>query len=230
MMKDLFGSALMDFHKGCYAPPLLLHNEYGPPEEIPVEGYFRNEEDYAELEAYALECVMGRTLDIGAATGRHALHLQQQKIKVTALDLSPLCGELMRERGVKDVAVGDIMHFQGGEFDTVFMLMNGIGLAGDMKQLSKLIRHLKGLVKPRGQILIDSTDISYLYQDRNFPEERYYGELTFYYEYKGAMDAPFKWLYIDQKSLIKISKQCGWYCQIIFEDETDAFLARLTHL
>lgn len=229
-MKDLFGKALFDYHRGCFESPLLLHNQYGAPEEIPVEGYFRDEADYSELEVFALESVKGRVLDIGAATGRHALFLQRRNMEVTALDLSPLCGELMRERGVKKVVVGDVMHFGGDPADTLMMLMNGIGLAGNLRHLSKFLRRLKSIVKPRGQILLDSSDISYLYQDVKLPESKYYGELTFHYEYKGETDTPFMWLYIDQKRLIKISKQCGWYCQIIFEDETDAYLARLTHL
>ena len=46
-MKDVFGQALLDFYHHNFKAPLLLHNEYGPPEEIPIERYFIKEEAYA---------------------------------------------------------------------------------------------------------------------------------------------------------------------------------------
>lgn len=229
-MKDIFGEALLDFHHACFQPPLLLHNEYGPPEEIPVETYFREADDYSELEIFALECVKGRILDIGAAAGRHALHLQSKNFDVTAMDISENCGELMRLRGIEKIVIEDVMHFRAGLFDTGIMLMNGIGLAGDLQQLRKLLLHLKNLVEHAGQILLDSTDISYLYEESTVPEHKYYGELTFFYEYKGIVDQSFNWLYIDQDTLTRAALDCGWQCQVIFEDETDAYLARLTHI
>jgi hypothetical protein len=75
---------------------------------------------------------------------------------------------------------------------------------------------------------VDSTDISYLYEGAVRPEEKYFGQLVFHYEYRGEEDEPFRWLYIDQQRLMDITNKCGWNCQVIFEDETDAYLARLT--
>jgi len=109
------------------------------------------------------------------------------------------------------------------------MLMNGIGIAGDLKGLKVLLKHLKKLVVPKGQILLDSSEISYLYEGSQFPEQKYFGQLAFHYEYKGEEDEEFQWLYVDQNKLVEIAQQCGWNCQVIYEDETDAFLARLMH-
>lgn len=228
-MADIFGKALLDFYFNRFQPPLLLHNEYGPPEEIPVETYFREADDYSALEIYALECVKGRILDVGAAAGRHALHLQRRNFDITAMDISAHCGELMHHKGVQQIVIEDVMSYKQGQYDTVIMLMNGVGLAGDLSNLSRLLWHLKSLVTPEGQVLLDSTDISYLYEESARPDYKYYGELTFYYEYKGVMDEPFNWLYIDQDSLQQIASDSGWHCQVIFEDDTDAYLARLTH-
>lgn len=52
-MKDLFGQALLDFHNKSSNTPLLLHSEYGPPEAIPLERFFRSE--YTDLENFALD-------------------------------------------------------------------------------------------------------------------------------------------------------------------------------
>jgi SAM-dependent methyltransferase len=227
-MKDIFGKALLDFFQGQFQPPLFLHNEYGDPEEMPVESYFYGFEDYSELEIFALQQAYGKILDVGAASGRHALHLQENHQDITALDISALCGQLMRQQGVKQVLIQDVMGYEGVEYDSILMLMNGIGIAGDLDGLEKLLIHLKKIVKPAGQLLVDSTDISYLYEGAVRPEEKYFGQLVFHYEYRGEEDEPFRWLYIDQQKLMDISNKCGWNCQVIFEDETDAYLARLT--
>ncbi len=224
---DVFGRALWDFHCGNFDPPLLLHNEYGAPEDIPVAGYFSPEDDWSEIEIFALELAHGRVLDIGAAAGRHPLWLQQKNIAVTALDVSPYCGKVMKARGVNNVVTKDIFEYDGYEFDTILMLMNGLGVAGTIGGLEKLLGHLKNILAPGGQLLADSTDISYLYEKKAFPDDKYFGELSFRYEYKHEKSDVFSWLYIDPDILIKTARRCGWKCQIIFEDEADAFLARL---
>jgi SAM-dependent methyltransferase len=227
-MRDIFGKALLDFYKGQFQPPLLLHNEYGAPEEIPVESYFYGFEDYSDLEIFALQQVYGKILDVGAASGRHALFLQKSHQDITALDISSLCGQLMQEQGVKNVLIENVLEHHGAKYDTIFMLMNGIGIAGDLPGLEKLLNHLQKILKPKGQILLDSTDISYLYEGGSLPADKYFGQLTFHYEYCGEEDQEFQWLYIDQQKLMEIAGKTGWNCQVIFEDETDAFLARLT--
>jgi len=107
-MKDVFGKALLDYFNGEFEAPLLLHNEYGDPEVIPLESYFNTADEFSDMEYYALSRAKGRILDIGAATGRHVWYLQQQKKKVTALDLSPSCGQIMKVSGVNNVLIGDI--------------------------------------------------------------------------------------------------------------------------
>lgn len=74
---------------------------------------------------------------------------------------------------------------------------------------------------------MDSSDISYLYEDNPLPVNKYFGELLYQYEYKGVLGDSFNWLYIDQQKLTEIANSTGWICQIIFADETDAYLARL---
>ena len=229
MMKDVFGQALLDFHHHNFQGPLLLHNEYGPPEEIPVERYFIKEDEYSELEIFALQYLQGKILDIGSATGRHVLHLQQLGHDITALDISEACGKLMKETGVEKVIIDDIYNFDRRSYDTISMLMNGIGIVGNIDGLKQLLEHLKTILVPSGQLIIDSSDISYLYEKTKLPKDKYFGELRFHYEYKKTIDEPFDWLYIDQEKLMEVANECGWNCQIIFADETDAFLARLQY-
>lgn len=224
-MKDLFGQALLDFHNKSSNTPLLLHSEYGPPEAIPLERFFRSE--YTDLENFALDQVKGNILDIGAATGRHALHLQNQGYDVTAMDISLGCSTIIKEIGLNKIITDDIYTFADQKYDTIMMLMNGIGIAGSLEGLEKLLLHLKNIITPTGQLLMDSSDISYLYEGNPLPVNKYFGELSYQYEYKGVLGDSFNWLYIDQQKLTEIANSTGWICQIIFEDETDAYLARL---
>ena len=226
-MKDLFGKALLDFHRNEFTPPLLLHNEYGEPEDISPLHYFKTPEEYSELELFALSEARGKILDVGAAAGRHALYLQNLGHDVTAMDISPACIELMKLSGVNKPLCENIFEYRDSKFDTITMLMNGVGLVGDNDGLERLLNHMHNILNPEGQLLVDSSDIQYLYEGQSLPSEKYYGELTFHYEYQGDEDEPFKWLYIDPKSLISIATKQGWNCQIMYEDETSAFLARL---
>lgn len=226
-MKDLFGKALLDYYQNSFVPPLLLHNEYGPPETIPIDRFFWREDKFPDLELFALNQIHGKILEVGAGTGRHTLYMQNQGHNVSAMDISTSCGILMKKMGVEKIIIGDIYAYNENNYDTIIMLMNGIGIAGYISRLKKLLKHLKKILNPEGQLLLDSSDISYLYDGNELPGDRYFGELKFHYEYRGIHDDPISWLYIDQNSLIEIANSMGWNCQIIFEDETEAFLARL---
>lgn len=154
LMKDLFGQALLDFQQKTMGSPLLLHTEYGPPETLPLERFFVGEDEFPDLDIFTLEQVYGKILDIGAATGRHALYLQNQGHDVTAMDISESCGIVIKEMGVEKIIIKDIFNFEGQIFDTIFMLMNGIGIAGTIEGLKKLLRHLKPMLKPTSQLLL----------------------------------------------------------------------------
>lgn len=226
-MDDLFGIALLDFYHNRSTEPLILHTVYGPPESVPLERFFEDENEFSDLDFFALELIRGSILDIGAAAGKHALYLQQLDYDITAMDISPSCGKIMKQSGLKKIIITDVFQYTGKKFDTILMLMNGIGLAENLAGIEQLFNHLKSMINPGGQLLLDSTDISYLYEKNQKPIARYFGELTFSYEYKNKLSEPFNWIYIEQKKLLETAKKTGWKCQIIFEDESNAYLARL---
>lgn len=226
-MKDVFGLALLDYQHKTMESPLLLHTEYGSPEPVPIERFFAGENEFPDLDIFTLEQVHGKTLDIGAASERHALCLQKRGYDISAMDISESCGVVMKEAGVEKIIIEDVFDFNGQIFDTIFMLMNGIGIAGTIEGLKKLLRHLKQMMKPTGQLFLDSSDISYLYENNPLPKNTYFGELSYRYQYKDTLGDPFNWLFIDLEKLIEIANLVGWDCQIIYEDETGAYLARL---
>src|SRR5439155_545816 len=74
----------------------------------------------------------GRVLDVGCGGGCVCLHLQERGQDVVGIDVSPGAIEVCRRRGVRDVrllSIDDVDHSLG-QFDTVVMLGNNIGLLG----------------------------------------------------------------------------------------------------
>ncbi|RWY50400.1 methyltransferase domain-containing protein [Mucilaginibacter gilvus] len=196
---------------------------------MPLDVYFRNGDEMPDLELLALEKCKGRVLDIGAGAGSHALLLQQRSIEVTAMDISGRAVAIMQERGVKQAVEHDIFNYIGEKFDTLLLLMNGIGLCGNIQQLRVFLQHTKKLLKPGGQLLFDSSDIAYLFEG-DLPADSYYGELWYQYAYKGQKTEWFQWLYIDADTLIQVAAEEGWAIEIPGEDDMDGYLAKLMRL
>ncbi|MHC8950373.1 class I SAM-dependent methyltransferase [Sphingobacterium hungaricum] len=229
MERDVYGEALYDFHQlGELKEPLLLHSSYGDIEEMPVEVFFRDEEDFPELEFIALSLCDGKVLDVGAGVGSHALYLQSKNFDVDALEISATSCEVMKKRGVKQVIEEDFYQLENKQYDTLLFLMNGIGIAENLDGFRKLLNHSKTLLSDKGQLIFDSSNISYLYEEYRIPyPHHYFGEIHFQYEYKGTLGKPFNWLYIDQDELIKIAKEENWVVQILFDDDNDQYLVRM---
>jgi len=224
---DVFGQALTDQFKHGKADTLHLYTSLGDLEEMPLDLFFRSEADMPELETYALELCKGKVLDIGAGVGSHALVLQERSFDMTALDISPAACEIMRERGIKNILCGAIGDLQLEKYDTLLLLMNGIGVFGKLQGFAAFLERAKGLINPGGQLLFDSSDITYAYDDTELPTTHYFGEVAYQYEYKGVKGDWFNWMFIDQATLISTAYQAGWTCEVLYVDENDQYLARL---
>ena len=230
---DPMGAAIRDYQNKGKASRLRVLSSMFDEDEMPVAHLFRTFSQMPRLEQKALSMAKGRVLDIGAGAGCHALALQEHGLEVKAIDISPLSCEVMKERGVKNAECVNLFNPQlQGKYDTLLLLMNGTGIAGKLNRLSMLLNRLKELLAEGGQILIDSSDLKYIYEnedgsmdiDLNAP---YYGEVDYQMQYKNVKGEPFDWLYTDPMLLASISKQCGLNCEIVEEGENYDFLARL---
>jgi len=229
MAPDVLGAALDDYFQGAATEKLLLHTSYGDIEEMPVDIFFRQPEDFPELEYIALALCDGHVLDVGAGAGSHALYLQTQGVDVTALESSPKACAVMRGRGVSHVVQRDFFRYGENRYDTLLFMMNGIGVAGTLDGLKELLRHSRSLLREGGQLLVDSSDIAYLYADGTVERPTgYYGEIRYRYDYKGVLGDPFNWLFVDQETLAQLAHAAGWLVQIRYEDEHGQYLARMT--
>ncbi|UII29793.1 class I SAM-dependent methyltransferase [Fulvivirga ulvae] len=226
MHSDVYGQALSDYYHNGINSSLLLNNNYGDPEEMPVEVFFRSEDDLTDLEQYALHLCRGKILDIGAGVGVHSLILQQE-LEVAAIETSEKACEIMRKRGVHEVFCQNIFHWQtNNTYDTLLLLMNGTGISGTRDNFKRFLRKLGALLSDGGQIIIDSSDISYLYEG-HLPSNTYFGEVLYQYEYKGLKGEWFPWLYLDQTTLIRVAGEAGFDTQIVYQGDEDEYLAVL---
>ena len=230
---DPMGAAIRDYQNNGKASRLRVLSSMFDEDEMPVAHLFRTFNQMPRLEQKALSMAKDRVLDIGAGAGCHALALQERGLEVKAIDISPLSCEVMKERGVKNAECVNLFDPQlQGKYDTLLLLMNGTGIAGKLNRLPMLLNRLKELLAEGGQILIDSSDLKYIYEnedgsmdiDLNAP---YYGEVDYQMQYKNVKGEPFDWLYTDPMLLASISKQCGLNCEIVEEGENYDFLARL---
>ncbi|WP_167607372.1 class I SAM-dependent methyltransferase [Maribellus sediminis] len=230
---DPFGAAIHDFFEQGKAPDIAVNTNYTEDEIIPVSYLFRKENEMPGLEKMALKLCKGTVLDIGAAAGCHALVLQEKGLDVTALDNSALAVEVMKKRGVKQVLNADIYEFSERKFDTLLLLMNGTGIGGTISGLKKLLVHLKSLLNPNGQVLIDSSDIKYLFEEEDgsmwidLNNSNYYGEMQYELSYKNHKTT-FDWLFIDSKKLQKLATEAGFRFELVKKGEHFDYLAQLT--
>ena len=230
--QDPMGQAIADYHATGKASRLRVFSPMFDEDEIPVSTLFRTRDEMPGIEQEALKVANGHILDVGAGVGCHTLALQAMEKRVTAIDISPLAVETMRQRGVKDVHEQDFFSLDG-QFDTILMLMNGIGIVGTVSRLPAFFMQVDHLLAPGGQLLCDSSDLCYLYEDEDgiidlTGVEGYYGELTYRMQYKAVKGEPFPWLFIDPETLREQAAAHGFYCDILVRGEHYDYLARLT--
>ena len=230
-MKDPMGRAIVEYHKTGTADVLRVFSPMFEEDEMPLATLFRSYEEMPVIERRALDMARGRTLDVGAGAGFHSLVLQQRGVDVTAVDISPLSVKAMRERGVKQVMEQDFFKLTG-QYDTILMLMNGIGIVGTLERMPEFFSHLDKILAPGGQLLCDSSDISYVFEDEDgmieYPEGMtYYGEQSFRMQYKDTIGESFDWLYIDADTLRHHASQSGYTAEIVAEGEHYDYLARI---
>ena len=230
--KDPMGRAIADYYNKGAADRLRVFSPMFEEDEIPMQTLFREHDDMPEIERTALDMVRGKTLDVGAGSGCHSLVLQQRGVDVTAVDISPLSVKTMKERGVKQVAEQDFFKLEG-QYDTILMLMNGIGIVGTLERMPEFFRHLDKILVPGGQLLCDSSDISYVFEDEDgiidYPvTDNYYGELTYRMQYKDSASDAFPWLYIDAATLEEKASESGYAVEVVAQGDHYDYLARIT--
>lgn len=227
--KDPIGTAIMTFLQEGKASPITLHSTLFDDDVLSAPYLFRSYDYMSKLEQTALELARGHVLDVGAGAGSHALILQNH-LPVKAIDVSPLCVETMKLRGVKDAECINLFDFRlEGNYDTILMLMNGTGLIGSLINMSLFFARMRVLLAHGGQVLIDSCDLRYKYgMEKVDPGDRYYGQVEYRIQYNDVYSDAFDWLYIDYKTLHMLARANGFDCELICEGNCYDYLAKLS--
>ncbi len=231
-MKDLMGKAIWDYYHRNSPEDLQTETSISELDELPVSYLFRGHEEMNPVERNAMVLASGKVLDVGCGAGSHALFLQNEKnMDVTGLDISPRSIEICKERGLKKAVCANLLDYQG-KFDTVLLLMNGTGIFESLEKIDLYLQKLKSLLNDGGQVLIDGTDILYMYdQDDDggyfIPAQGYYGELDYTVYYKGETEDPIKWLYLDYETLRRAAEHNGFRIEKVMQDD-DSYLASLS--
>ncbi|NDI99407.1 class I SAM-dependent methyltransferase [Flavobacterium sp. LaA7.5] len=234
-MKDLFGKAILDYQTNNNPQDLVTETSISEEDEMSVAYLFRDYNQMPKPEKKALQLAKGRVLDVGCGAGSHSLYLQNEKqLDVTAIDISANAIEACKLRGIKNARIKNVMDLENEKFDTILLLMNGAGMCGRLNKISDFLRQIKSLLNEDGQVLLDSSDIIYMFDEDEdggkwIPTDNdYYGEVVFNISYKGEKEVPFNWMYIDYNTLQNAAHGNGLQCELVMEGEHYDYLARLT--
>ena len=233
-MKDVFGTAILDYQLGNYSEDLVTSTSISVSDTLPIPYLFRNYSDMPSLEQTALKLSKGAVLDIGCGAGSHSLYLKSKSLEVKSIDISQGAIEACRLRGITQAYLLDVMD-ETNTFDTLLLLMNGSGIFQSLAHTPFVLSHLKTLLNPDGQILIDSSDINYMYEHEDGgywidATKDYYGELDYYVSYKGKKEEPFKMLYMDFELLKNACFAINLKCKLILEGKHYDYLAKITDM
>lgn len=233
-MKDLLGKAILDFQINNNPENVITETSISEADEMSISYMFRTFQEMPKLEKQALKLAKGKVLDIGCGAGSHALYLKEKGLEVFPIDISKNAIETCRLRGLENAEVLDILDLKDQQFDTLLLLMNGTGIFGKLNKVAQYLNHLKDLMTEDGQILIDSSDLIYMFDEDEdggkwIPMHAdYYGELVFNLSYKGENEDAFDWLYLDYNTLQNACIANDLNCELILEGENFDYLARIT--
>jgi len=221
-----FGKGLIAYHHGDRTP-YRIHRDDGYAEDINFDGYFSEHDDWPKCEKDALREAKGTVLDIGCGAGRHSLWLQQKGLKVTAIDTSPEAIEVAILRGVKDCKVmsGLQLSFDQTSFDTVLLLGNNFGIAGNPEDTKKMLQDIYTITTLDGKIIASSRDPAVTdnpahlkYHELNRQRGRPIGQVTIRIEYKGELGDWFDLLLVSPSDMARIAEAAGWKMVRLFKE------------
>lgn len=94
---------------------------------------------------------------------------------------------------------------------------------------------MKQLLAPGGSILLDSSDLRFLFEEEDGSflidlNDGYYGEVDFQMQYKQMKGETFDWLYIDFHTLSLYAANNGFRAELVQEGGYYDYLAQLTIL
>lgn len=228
--KDPLGTMMLDYLHGQRNVFVEVDSPTLEMWTMPGKAMFRDDSGMDELEKAALHLCEGKILDVGAGSGCHSLYLQRQGFTVDALDISPGCVQVMKNRQVKNVFHQNFFSMQRRKYNTILILMNGMGICGTLWGCNIFLQFVKTILEEGGQVIADSTDLRSIYDvpdQFDYANDGYYGETEFVIRYNNIKTDPFNWIYLDFNTLEALSRFNGLQCTKILSGNNGKYLVRL---
>ncbi len=230
-MTDAFGRAIRDHHRGERTEP-LLHRDGCETVEHPIESYYFADFDPSTgLHEWLSSWLQGPLVDLGAGTGRHALHFQR-RFETVAIEPSPALVETMRERGVDDAREGDMFAlretFARDRFRSALSNGTQLGLAGSMRGLSAFLGDLAYVTTPDATAVVDCYDPDHpatadLIGYRHDPTPGL-AHRVMYFEYDGDRDPIYQLRLFSPDRLREAAIGTGWtVADVVRGDDGNAY-------
>ncbi len=216
--EDLFGQAFMDFHKGRRFK-LRLERDDGYVDEQDLSLYFKDFDEFPDVERKALRHARGRVLDIGVGAGRVALHLQRQGMRVLGIDISDKALEVSRRRGVRELAKMSAcdLRLRRDSFDTALAFCNNFGLCGNMDGVREMMERLHRIIRDDGVFLAESIHPTRTdnprhlsYHRLNIERGRPPGQATLRELYRGKRGEWWDLLMVTPLEMRRLCTSTGW--------------------
>jgi len=220
---DPLDDALKAYWSGDRGVCLTMRTDVGGGEEVPVRLFFRGADELVALERTALDLCRGKVLDLGAGVGALSVLLLQRGQEVAASELLPTARRILQERGVPVVdALGESEAVGEGVWDTVLLMMNGLGLAGTLAGLGSFLGRLSRLLAPGGRIVADSTDPT-TWEDVD--DGRRPGEVHMQLGFRDRWGDPFPFLFVSPAELTARAAEVDLRAQVVATEKDGRFLA-----
>ena len=234
--EDAFGHVMYDYLHGVNAREIIERDD-GMFDISPGPAlYFATFEQWPAIEQQAMDVVHGRVLDVGCGAGRHSLYLQARGLDVLGVDNSPLCLEVCRQRGVRQVQGFSLtqLSVRLGVFDTILMLGNNFCLVGNPRRARWLLRRLAAMTKPQGRILAGLRDPYQTnqpehleYHARNRSRGRLSGQARIRVRYKKTVTPWIEFLMLSPDELGALVEGTPWRVKTVLEDPGGNYVAVL---
>ena len=153
-----------------------------------------------------------------------------------SIDISPHAVAIMERRGLEDVHRADIFAYEGGgPFDTVLMMGHGICMVETIAGLDRFLDRAQRLLSCDGMVLLDSVDVratddekNLAYHEANRRAGRYIGEVRLQLKFHDSLGPWCGWLHVDPETLNERAKTMEWKSEVVREERSGDYLARLT--
>lgn len=196
--------------------------------------YFASFDQWNRVEQLACSEARGRVLDVGCGPGRHAVHLADHGVEVLGLEPSAGASAVARERGIQVVEAGvEDLDRVGGEYDTLLLGGQNLGLLGSREKAPTVLSALAGVSVPDGVLLGIGIDpylltgpVNTAYAEANRSAGRMPGHQRFRVRDGALATAWFDYLLMSPTELAELAQGTGWESARVTMDGPH-YLARL---